>query len=55
MSSVFKEIGKCHVLAKIGYIPSGYLNIRRHGAATGSMDAETGLPIATGLDRGLTC
>lgn len=36
----------------VGYIPSGYLNSAASAGPTGSTDAETGTPIATGLNVG---
>jgi hypothetical protein len=36
----------------VGYIPSGYLNSAASSSPTGSVDAETGLPIVTGLTVG---
>jgi len=38
---------------KIGYLPSGYLNSAASATPGGSTDAESGLPIATGLTVGL--
>lgn len=35
-----------------GYIPSGFLNSSASSSPTGSVDAETGLPISTGLTVG---
>lgn len=36
----------------IGYLPSGYLNSAASASPTGSTDAESGLPIQTGLELG---
>lgn len=36
----------------VGYVPSGYLNSAASASPTGSVDVETGLPIATGLNVG---
>lgn len=36
----------------VGYIPSGYLNSAASASPTGSIDAETGTPIPTGLNVG---
>jgi hypothetical protein len=39
-------------ITKVGYIPSGFLNSAATASPTGSIDAETQTPIATGLNVG---
>ena len=36
----------------VGYVPSGYLNSAASTVSSGSVDVESGLPIATGLTVG---
>jgi hypothetical protein len=39
-------------ITKVGYLPSGFLNSAASASPTGSIDAETQTPIATGLNVG---